>query len=602
MMGIEQFENPFTVTTPEDMSAEDTVSLFVDVFTDFPKVKDPGHLFLHGPRGSGKSMMFRYLLPDCQCMRNNSEIKHLNFFAIYLPIKTTYLRLAEFQRLEGRHANVVLNEHFMVVHFLDMILATFLGIDIPEDSDNLEATKGLMDTTFLPLLISCGFKGDFRGKTDFSTVKEYFTEMKNVCLNIYREIMLYFKRLSFHQDIIPYENALCGYLDFLYPLLRELKKLPFMPKGPIFLLIDDADYLSDVQTMILNSWVSTRTSSVVSIKISTQHQYKTYFTVTGNTIDTPHDYAEVSISTVYTNSIKGKYMDRVKEIVKKRLTKLNLESDPYTFFPPDNEQERKIESIKNELREKWERGEGRGNRASDDVVRYARPDYIKSLSGQHKSGSTYSYAGFEQLVHVSSGIIRFFLDTASQMYNDTKSRNPAKPVQFIPPGIQSSIVRGDADKFLFDEIEKISQDQHPGAPEEMKIRQLSNLIQALGGLFRVILFSERSERKIFSIAFSDTPSDKVVEILRLGVRCGYFHESTIGKKDSITGGRTRLYILSRRLAPHFNLDPAGFAGYLFVANNFIENLIEKPTTALNRIKKSGVDDSFVTGQLPLFNE
>jgi len=602
MMGIEQFENPFTVTTPEDMSAEDTVSLFVDVFTDFPKVKDPGHLFLHGPRGSGKSMMFRYLMPDCQCMKTGAQIKNLNFFAIYLPIKTTYLRLAEFERLEGKHASVVLNEHFMVAHFLDMILASFHDIGVPQDDANLEAAKNLMDNVFLPLLIGCGCKDNFRDRSGFATVKEYFAEMKEICSGIYRDILFYLKRLSFHQEIVPYENALCGYLDFLFPLLKEFKKLPFMPKGPIYLLIDDADYLSDVQTMILNSWVSTRTSSVVSIKISTQHQYKTYFTVTGNTIDTPHDYTEVSISTVYTNSIKGKYMDRVKEIVKKRLIKLNLDPDPHSFFPEDSEQENKINSIKEELREKWKRGEGRGHRASDDAVRYARPDYIKSLSGLSKSGSTYSYAGFEQLVHVSSGIIRFFLDTASQMYNNTKMENSAKPVLFITPRIQSAVVRDDADRFLFDEIEKISRDQHPGAPEQMKAQQLSNLIQGLGGLFRVILLSERSERRVFSIAFSDTPSEKVIEILKLGVRYGYFHESTIGKKDSTTGGRTRLYILSRRLAPHFNLDPTGFAGYLFVVNEFVEALTNRPAAALRRIKKGGVDDNLLIGQLPLFDE
>ena len=54
-------ENPFQITTPEDLDAQKTVSLFVDVFTDFPKIIDPGHVFLIGPRGVGKSMMFRYL-------------------------------------------------------------------------------------------------------------------------------------------------------------------------------------------------------------------------------------------------------------------------------------------------------------------------------------------------------------------------------------------------------------------------------------------------------------------------------------------------------------------------------------------------------------
>ena len=75
MSAIESFDNPFTVTSPENMSAEDTFSLFVDVFSDFPKVPDPGHMFLHGPRGSGKSMMFRYLKPDCQCLKFNCNMQ-----------------------------------------------------------------------------------------------------------------------------------------------------------------------------------------------------------------------------------------------------------------------------------------------------------------------------------------------------------------------------------------------------------------------------------------------------------------------------------------------------------------------------------------------
>ena len=57
--------NPFTVKTPEGLAAAEAASLFVDVFTDFYKIRDPGHAMLNGPRGSGKSMMFRYLEPDC---------------------------------------------------------------------------------------------------------------------------------------------------------------------------------------------------------------------------------------------------------------------------------------------------------------------------------------------------------------------------------------------------------------------------------------------------------------------------------------------------------------------------------------------------------
>jgi hypothetical protein len=188
------------------------------------------------------------------------------------------------------------------------------------------------------------------------------------------------------------------------------------------------------------------------------------------------------------------------------------------------------------------------------------------------------------------------------MYNETKAQNRSKRIDYIPPGIQSMVVRKDANKFMFDELEKISNDRYIEAPDDIKISKLSNLIHALGGLFHAILVSDRAERRVFSIAFSDTPSDDIVAILKLGIRFGYFHESTIGRKDSLTGGRTRLYILSRRLAPFFNLDPTSFAGYLFVTNKYIRDIIEKPQTMLRRIEKHGIEADIKPIQLPLFEE
>jgi hypothetical protein len=295
-------------------------------------------------------------------------------------------------------------------------------------------------------------------------------------------------------------------------------------------------------------------------------------------------------------------MERISEIIRKRLGKLDIEADPFKFFPENEKQEKEIDNIALQKKNAWMDGSGRGYRASDDVTRYARPDYIKSLGGTSKSTSTYSYAGFKQLVHISSGIIRYFLDTASQMYNETKALNGSKQVDYIPHSIQSTVVRNDANKFMFDELEKISNDRSIEAPDDIKIRKLSNLIHALGGLFHAILVSDRAERRVFSIAFSDTPSNGILDILKLGVRFGYFHESTIGQKDSLTGGRTRLYILSRRLAPFFNLDPTSFAGYLFVTNKYIQDVIKNPKTMLRRIERHGIETDIEPIQLPLFEE
>ena len=83
-------ENPFEIKTPEQNSAQDVVDLFVDVFPDFYQVLEKGHTFINGPRGSGKSMMFRYIQPDCQYY--NIAISALYNHLIYSPnsIQPTY--------------------------------------------------------------------------------------------------------------------------------------------------------------------------------------------------------------------------------------------------------------------------------------------------------------------------------------------------------------------------------------------------------------------------------------------------------------------------------------------------------------------------------
>ena len=596
-----ELETPFTVQSPEDMSADDVVHLFVDVFTDFPKVPHPGHAFLHGPRGSGKSMMFRYLEPDCQMLARNCGLAELPFYGIYVPVKNTELRRTELRRLEDQHADVLLNEHFMVIGFAAKAFSSLEGLQIPEPSrEALGQVHALVNEHFAGLLRGCGYEGDTPHADNDATPEACFSKLKKACEDIQSNLNLYFKSLAFSQSPVPYHGPICGYMDFLFPLLCRIAELTFMPEGPIFFMIDDADNLSLTQTRVLNTWVSTRTSSRVSLKISTQLRYKTYRTVTGTTIDAPHDYSEINISTVYTASRKHTYRRRVREIVRKRLELRGITVSPEDFFPENLEQERAIAEIAERHKRDWAEA-GRGHRPEDDALRYARPDYIKSLGGPSKSTHTYSYAGFDQLVHISSGIIRYFLEAAAMMYSEAlaKVTTGRTDIQNIPPGIQNDVVRGMADDFLLGEFEKMNRDESAEAPDEKKLQELSNLINALGGLFFEILISHRAERRIFSIAFSDTPSHDIREVLDLGEEMGYFHVSAIGNKDGT--GRTRLYILNRRLAPSFNLDPTSFAGYLFVTSDRIREAMERPQSLLRRIRHKGVDEMLEAWQLRLFD-
>ena len=597
--------NPFQVTTPEKLLPDEAANLFVDVFTDYQKIKAQGHTFILGPRGIGKSMIFRYLEPDCQCISLNVKVDQLDFLGLYIPLKSaSFTTNTELQRLE-RNAAYILNEHIMTLYILQKVFSTLSNKDLYEENDKWNASaQNFYYDEYLPRL-SMSFDHDCHNKS----IYEIFNVMANQMDLLYCKAMEYTKKLAFTNEIYPYDGPLFDYLDFVVPLISKLSTIDCFPQKTVYFLIDDAHSLTSLQTQILNFWVSTRTSGEISLKISSQYNYKHYYTITGATIDTPHDYSEVDMTFVYTGSAKPKYKKRITEIIRKRLLSIGIEKTAEEFFPCDQKQEQMISKIAEDYKKRFDEGEGRGNKRSDDAIRYSRPDYIKSLTGSSKSGSTYSYAGFDQLVHLSSGIVRAFLELAHKMYAEEMSRagDSCQAVYAISDSVQNQIVRDDASHFLFDlqryskEVETASERIDEIYPKE-DIDKLSNLIQALGGLFRQILLSDRSERRVFSIALSGIPSQSVERILNLGIQLGYFHSSTIGRKDGKSGGRTRLYILNRRLSPIWTLDPTAFAGYLFVQNKLLEAAMNEPFSLLRRLGQGQDATTDEYYQLSLFGE
>lgn len=588
-------KNPFQITTPEDLTAEDTVKLFVDVFTDFTQITDPGHLFLKGPRGVGKSMMFRYLQPDCQCIVLNKKLCDLDYIGIYIPLKNTNLVLTELRRFENKHASAIINEHFMVTYCIMHVLETLCNEQLYSDIKNCTQLLSFYKHDFITLLEL----ENLLDEASENTIISLLNLMKEQLEVVYRQTVNYIKKSAFCASINPYTGNLYDFIDYLVPFLSALSKALSNKSATFYLLLDDAHFLTDTQTKILNTWVASRTSKKVSLKISSQYNYKTYYTVNGATIDTPHDYVEIDIATIYTEgnkTTKSTYYRRVEGIVEKRMKLFNITTPLKEFFPEDEEQEKEIEKIKEKYIQEFDAGRGRGNARTDDARRYARPDFIKQLAGNSKSSMTYSYAGFDQLVNLSSGVIRYFLQQAHTMFAKAQALVGDEVVS-ISPSIQNEVVRDAANKFLFDELESYEKEGSDSAYPKEDIKKLFNLIQGLGGLFRKLMLSNRSERRVFSIAFLDRISDEANHILEIGVQLGYFHKSTIGKKEAGSIGRTRLYVLNRRLAPIWTLDPNGFAGYLFVRNDTILKLINDPFTTL---KKTNFDSKEEGTQLTLF--
>jgi hypothetical protein len=429
-------KNPFGVLNPEQLDAEYIAKNFVNVFTDLPRVKDLGNTFISGARGTGKSMLLRAIEPKVMlALGEIRNIKELPFLSIHVPLRKVEFGSPELQRLAG-YARLAIGEHLLTMQIVFRLadsLATLDEMILPDDAEKFRSE-------FNRLLSLSGRK---TAETDADGgSKRIFDEVKSVCEEEIINVRQYYTRLPFEQQVQPYHGALTGFLDFLVPLSMVVKAFASFNNVPLFIMLDDADNLPQHLQRVLNSWVSTRSTHVVCLKITTQLGYATYRTMDNRLIESPHDFSEVNLSVIYTSRLNV-YSKRVTEIVEKRLKIAQIDTSVEKFFPFDEEQAARLEEIEEEIiREhsaKMARGEKGPARSRDEAIRIAVPRLMTELAGWSKSSHTFSYAGFESMVNLSSGVVRWFLEPARQMYDHVVSEKKGA-VSFIPVGIQDKVI------------------------------------------------------------------------------------------------------------------------------------------------------------------
>lgn len=601
--------NPFSVKTPENLLAEEVVDLFVP-YAEFENLQVSGHQFLNGHRGSGKSMMLRMMSPDTQMLKRDCKLHDLPYFGVYLSIKATELNAPEYAVLENDISGVILSEHVLATKLLSILFTTIRDcyVDKADTLDMPNLKEAVVETVFSRMQYA-GWEESLPplSSDEFNSEINIFKYIINLLDKIHTNTVQYIKRRAFQSEELPYNGPLIGFQDVLLPIVREFTINGILPQAPIYFLLDDADNLTLQQTRVLNTWVSYRATDSISLKISTQLNYKTYKTSSGIKIEAPHDFSAINFTSVHTGSVKERYPKLIADIVNKRLARHGIKGiDVYDFFPYDAKQYQGVKDIEEEYRLKWEKGESGSYRAGDDAYRYARPEYIRRMSGSSKQGARYLYAGFQQLVHISSGIIRFFLEPASRMFTEQQLINDKAPVISISPSVQNSELRKQADQLLLDDFDELSQEAEMQEKSDIlivnDIERLRHLVQGIGSLFKSHIMDETAtQRRVFSFSISGTPSSEVKKILKLGVIHGYFYIDSIGEKSGM--GRVTLYVLTRRLAPAFSLDPVGFSGYLSVTSGYLEEIFKNPSAFKARLRKNKAStDLKLQTQLSLLDE
>lgn len=571
-------KNPFGVRNPEQLDHDYIARHFVDIYTDLPSISELNNTFISGARGTGKSMLLRSLEPGVQISSGKAKsLLDLSFLGIHIPLKKAEFAPPEFRKLKG-FAAAALGEHLLsqqvayrIVEFLSS-----LGEGVSEDSR----------ATFIAAYIECNELSGGSFGTEIADSKD--VSILKVSTHITREISKirqYYTRAVMADEPPQYEGALSGFLDYVVPLCRTLSGLPEFDSPNVFLMIDDADNLPLSMQRALNSWVSTRCTDSVCLKISTQLGYGTYRTLDGRIIESPHDFSEVNISTLYTNDT-NRYFKKVAEIATRRLKLAGIPIPLEDFFPKDASQEIALEKIKDRIRADFENGNtadyGGATRVNDAITRFATPILMSQMTGQSRSSHTYSYAGFESLVNLSSGVIRWFLDPASRMFDDMASSQEASGVSEITTGVQDKVIRDWSEEFV-SKLAHVDSDAatqewtddddaslHAMGHEGHQYEDLRNLLDSLGEWFRHrLLDRQHGERRVFSFVLSGKPSKRLSETLGLAVRLGYLQLTSSAPKERV-GQRLPRYILAKRLGPHYKLDISGYAAHPTVTSVHLE--------------------------------
>ncbi len=601
-MKIDSLVNPFETKQPEFFTASLIHKLFVEDYTEHTALIGRYHTFIYGSRGSGKSMHFKYLEPECQILKYKNIEEYFKsenaFIGIYINCnkgdqsKTDLDNIMNDQSIHSAISQKVLMHYFMI-DIAECVLKTFIeqlsSFSTPEKEASIcAAILGgyFNERTYDP-----------KDVVSLVALKKFLHSEKQ---NVDNAITAYQENhgCSGNRLKMGVENYLSPSLEegsFLNTLLTMLKQdLPGGDSVPFYFLFDEANELLDFQKKIINTMISSRRDSLVCVKISCQQLlYNVYTDIKERSISETHDYYHVDLDSLYTND-RNAYYSRLKIIAERRLKIAGFKQESIEEFLPANP----TEKIKEE--EAREQASNEYDALPDGKKPKNKGNYIKKyararLFQDYFAKTAYSYAGFENLVHFSSGIVRTFLQPCFDMVGEHKKHNPnvdIRDIDFIPVNIQKSKIENYSNLLVDSEL-KGKLEKKPAELKEI-LSLLLNLVESLGKLFHERLMDKGSrEPRIISFAIKTRIADPLLEkVLNYAIQNAIFHKKWYRSKS----GHEILecYILNRRLCPRYHLDLSSFQGRLEISESDINLACLKKDEFINKYKKEEDDSSQIT--------
>lgn len=585
--------NPFQHFYPEqELTPRDIATLFIKDHTEYNALTSYTHSLVFGSRGSGKTMLFKFLEPACQVVKYGSLGEFLSqpdsFIGIYMNYNRGDCTKREFyQLLEDKDIPTSLSQrliiHYFIMDICDSVLGTFLEqlqekIDPGRERDAVDRIFSALDRK--------GIHRDIpENERSLVTLREIIKDEMDKVLS---SIRVYEENYGIPGSKPAYSGNFtdpsCQKGSFLYVFFNELRHVLDTDNIPFFLLFDEVTQIEELELLvkfhqqIINTLISQRMQNLVCLKVSAcPESYSTDVDINGRKIDEIHDYIVITLDSLYTNN-KRNYHHRIRDITNKRLEIADWGVKDIEKLLPENPTEvHKMEEAIRYTSEEYDKlpEDKKIESKQNYISKYARARFLQEFLRK----TEYGYTGFDNLVHFSSGITRAFLDVCYHMIIEYEAKYPeanTRNIEFLPFEIQKETVNSYSNSFIDTQLLDPISKRAPESEERKLLEQLFNLIEALGPAFKIRLDNKNSRYpRIISVSIKETLREPMLErVLRRGLRECFFHKKWYRSKSGYE--MLQCFILNRRLCPRYKLDLSGFQGRIELSQEELLPALEDP--------------------------
>ena len=539
---MKDVNNPFEYEAANNLSEEDIINYYIEDYNYSRFIRSTKNIFLIGERGSGKTMTLLYNSFKIQyksCKKNGIQVDYEKI-GVHIPCNTPLFHKKEYNLLDNEHQKYIICEHFLVLSILYSIADT---ISVSEEL--IEATESHREEFLGELTYTWDAVFNDKASNFYEAIKQYVNKETidtQKYINRYDSDAFYAGALSFSSTILPFLNI--------------LKRVELLKSSHFMIMIDDAHDMNEYQIKTLNSWISFRDHSVFSFKVATAKIGRPIRTTsTEGVILEGHDYLTVDMEQELQNR-ESTFAKWAKEIVVKRLQKVNIKIDPEEFFPANKEQMAQLEEYMEKARKLASGKYGDDKKAINDYVyKYHRAMYFRERSDKANKPP---YAGFGTIVECSTGIIRNLLDPCYWMFDNVINNSPDN-INSIPPSVQNDVITSRSQR-LWDDLKDGLDTRIPNCSAD-QANQIYSLFDKLMILFSQRLKADIAEPRavVFSISASEDVETKQMEelgaLLEISMKAQYMYMRRRSGKEK--GTQVTLYVPNRMLFPARGLDVHG---------------------------------------------